>query len=74
MKLCSLSVAFKFGTMDPIRQIANLKSSPKFQCIWYSTNWQVWQIENQFRDAEFMFTNDHSNEVWAACNCVISMK
>jgi len=32
MKLCTfiILVAFKFGIMDPIRQIAKLKSSPNF--------------------------------------------
>ena len=37
MKLCSFIIlaAFKFGVMDPIRQIAKLKSSPKFQRIRY---------------------------------------
>ena len=37
MKLCSFIIlaAFKFGVMDLIRQIAKLKSSSKFQRIWY---------------------------------------
>ena len=37
MKLCTFIIlaAFKFGVMDLIRQIAKLKSSPKFQRIRY---------------------------------------
>jgi len=37
MKLCSFIIlaAFKFGVMDPICQIAKLKSLPKFQRMYY---------------------------------------
>ena len=37
MKLCTFIIlaAFKFGAMDPIRRIAKLKSSSKFQHIRY---------------------------------------
>ena len=37
MKLCTFIILaeFKFSNMDPIRQIVKLKSSPKFQRIWY---------------------------------------
>ena len=38
MRLCSFIIlaAFKFGVMDPICQIAKLKSLPKFQRIRYN--------------------------------------
>ena len=38
MKLCTFIILaeFKFGVMDPICQIAKLKSSPKFQRIRYT--------------------------------------
>ena len=41
MKLCTfiILVEFKFGIMDPICQIAKLKSSPKFQRIQYNPRW-----------------------------------
>jgi len=37
MKLCTFIIlaAFKFGIMDPIRQITKLKLSPKFQRVRY---------------------------------------
>ena len=47
MKLCSfiILVAFKFGVIDLIRQIAKLKSSPKFQRIRYDA-WSSYSKTN----------------------------